>query len=130
MNWYKTARQDYEIQKQIQLLRDSLKSQHPGLELDLWYAHNHYIELARIELPPEMQNQGFGHQIIKDIQEFARQLNVPIVLRPEAEKRKKTSLNRFYRDLDFVPNKGRSADPTLSSPFASTMYWKPENELV
>ena len=126
MNWYKKAEQYDEIQNQIQSLTDSLKSQYTGLELDMWYTNSGYIELSKIALPPEMQNQGFGHQIINAIQELARQLNVPIVLRPDAEKGKKGSLNRFYKDLDFVLNKGRNADFRLSSPFASTMYWKPQ----
>ena len=41
---------------------------------------------------------------------------------------KKQALERFYKDLDFVKNKGRNIDFQLSSPISTTMYWKPEEK--
>ena len=49
-----------------------------------------------------------------------------IVVMPEAERGRKSDLERFYRNLGFVRNRGRNMDYTLSSPLAGTMYWRPE----
>jgi len=122
VNWYKSAQVDY--QKKIKKLEKDLRSQYPGLDLALWVS-NGYVELAVLEVPKEMQNRGIGHKVVNEIKSFARKMGFPVVLRPSANHGKKKALERFYKDLEFVPNKGRNIDYQLSSPFGSTMYWKP-----
>ena len=127
MNWYKIAQTEItenELSEKLQQLVQNLKSQHEGLDLIVWFGNN-YIEIAKIEVPLERRHQGIGYRVIKEIKNFAREAGVPVVLRPEAERGYKKKLDRFYRDLGFVHNKGRNTDYQLSSPFAPTMYWKP-----
>ena len=99
-----------------------LQESYPGLQLSAYEA-SHKIELSKIEV--ENRGQGVGTRVIKEIQEYARRVGKPIVLRPEPEPRKKQALLKFYKSLGFVVNKGRQQDYTLSSPFAVTMYWRP-----
>ena len=127
MSWYKSSQDNsQEIQVQLKRLVESLTSQFPGLDLYAFYSlTGNYIEISNIDLPPAMQSQGIGTIVVKRIQEFAQSIGEPIVIRPEANPGKKGALNRFYKNLGFVPNKGRSIDYQLSSPTSSTMYWKP-----
>jgi len=120
MSWYSKISSTNEIEA----IRQALKTQYTGLELDIWQ-HENYIELARIELPKDMRDQGIGTQIIQKLQDYAKAQNLPLVVSPEADKNKKQALDRFYRNLGFINNKGRNMDYTLSSPFRRTMYWRP-----
>ena len=99
-----------------------MREEYPGLKLDA-YAAPEKIELQQIEAP--VKGGGIGTAVIQKLQDYARSVDKPIVLRPEPEPRKKEALMRFYKNLGFVVNKGRNKDYTLSSPFALTMYWKP-----
>ena len=121
MNWYKIFTSQDEI-KQFQHL---LVNKYPGLDLELW-DNGHSIELAVIELPKDKRNQGLGTAIVQEIQAYAAQKGLPVVLRPTAEQGKKEALDRFYKNLGFVPNRGRNKNYQLSSPFAATMYWEPQ----
>jgi len=123
MNWYKTAQVDY--QKKIKALQEHLMSQYPGLDLELWVSSNGYVELAVLEVPKEKQNQGIGHAVVSEVKSFAKKMGLPVVIRPSASYGKKEALNRFYKDLEFTPNKGRNKDYRLTSPIGPTMYWKP-----
>jgi GNAT superfamily N-acetyltransferase len=129
MNWYRKAQDKESINKEIDSLVKSLEAQYPGLELWVYFASGNFIELGQIRLPPEMQDKGIGHKVVKAIQEFAQRLGVPVVLRPEADPGKKKKLFDFYKELGFVHNKGRNRDYRLSTPFAPTMHWKPEGKV-
>ena len=101
MNWYKTS----QIQNsQLETLRQNLKQQYPGLELDSRETSTGYIELAQISLPTEMQNQGIGTKIIQQIQALADSIGKAIVVRPEADKGKKGKLDRFYNMSGKAPS--------------------------
>jgi len=125
MNWYKTAKVD---QTEIQALQKSLMERYPGIDLELWLSSNGYIELAVIEVPKDQQNKGIGNAIVSEVKTFAQSLGFTVVLRPSASYGKKQALERFYKNLDFVKNKGRNIDFELSSPVGPTMYWKPTQE--
>jgi predicted GNAT family acetyltransferase len=98
---------------------------HPGVQISA-YENKHNIELMQIKVPEDARGGGIGTEIIKAIQEYARSAGKPIVIRPAAEKGRKGDLERFYKGLGFVHNRGRNVDFTLSSPTASTMYWRPQ----
>jgi hypothetical protein len=104
-------------------------SRHPGLRLDA-YETREKIELMSIELPRESRGVGVGTEVIRELQGYARSVGKPIVLRPEAERGRKGDLERFYRGLGFIHNRGRNVDFVLSSPTSRTMYWRPLDESV
>ena len=123
MSWYSLFKIANNIE--LQNLRNSLKSKYPGLILDVWERQSDgVIEIAQIVVPKDMRSSGIGTSVIKEIQEYAKSLRKPIVLSPSPEKRKKKSLDDFYKNLGFIPNKGRKMDYQLSTPFSKTMYWK------
>lgn len=128
MNWYKKSKTNLDLEDELNHLLQSLRDKYPLSKLEAWLPQNHHLELANIEVKPEMRGQGIGHAVIKQIQDFARKHELAITLRPEPKPGKKLALERFYRSLGFQHNKGRTTDYELSSPFASTMYWKPNNK--
>jgi len=127
MNWYKKAKFGDPVphNDELQTLVQSLKTQYTGLELYAYVTNSGYVEIAQIRVPEENRNQGIGTKVIQSIKNLAQSINLPVVVRPEAESKKKKRLDDFYRGLDFVHNKGRKKDYQLSTPFAPTMYWKP-----
>lgn len=106
-----------------------IESRHPEVKIQA-YETNNKIELMQIVVPEEMRGSGVGTEIIKSLQDYARSIGKPIVIRPEAERGRKADLERFYKGLGFVHNKGRNTDFAISSPLASTMYWRPLRESV
>lgn len=107
----------------INQLLTTIQEKYPFVKIDAFEAKNR-IELQLIEVPDEYKNQGIGSEIIRMLQDYAASVGKPIVLRPEADPGKKKSLERFYKGLGFVDNKGRNIDYSLSSPLAKTMYWR------
>lgn len=89
------------------------------------YESKYKIELTAIKLPSDRRGAGIGTEIIRAIQNYAVSVGKPIVINPEAEKGRKSDLDRFYKSLGFVANKGKNVDFALSSPLAKTMYWRP-----
>lgn len=104
-------------------LLNQIRNKYPFVEVDAYETPNH-IELMKIWIPPDQRNGGIGTEIIRIFQAYASTVKKPIVLRPSPERGKKQALDRFYKGLDFVNNKGRNIDYTLSSPTAKTMYWR------
>jgi hypothetical protein len=104
-----------------------IKGKYPGVKV---YAYEtaHKIELMQLEVPEGMRGEGIGTDIIKMMQDYAASAGKPIVIRPEAERGRKADLDRFYKRLGFVHNRGRNTDFAISSPLASTMYWRPLRE--
>jgi hypothetical protein len=84
----------------------------------------HQIYVHNLEVPKELRGQGIGSNIIKLIQKFAKEVNKPVVLEPDHPRGVKSKLQKFYKNLGFINNRGRNIDYTLSRPYASTMYWK------
>lgn len=107
----------------LNLVLEKINKKYPFASVSAFEA-KHKIELSKIKIPKENQNSGVGSDIIKILQDYAREVGKPIVISPESEKGKKEALNRFYKKLGFVKNSGRNMDYTLSSPVASTMYWR------
>lgn len=111
----------------LDLLVSYILKRHPGLELSAYETSNK-IELTSIEVPEEFRGSGIGTKIVRELQDYARSVAKPIVIRPEAERGRKGDLERFYKSLGFVHNKGRNTNFILSSPTSRTMYWTPVNE--
>lgn len=72
------------------------------------YADYGAFKLDSIEIKEELQGQGWGSKILKEICDFADQNNLIIVLTP-AEK-KTAKLVKWYKSFGFLENKGRNKD--------------------
>lgn len=105
-----------ELLKKIELM-------YPSVDIYAFETPNK-IELANIKVPDTQRGEGVGTKIVKMLQDYARSVGKPIVLRPSPEKGKKKALERFYKKLGFVDNHGRNMDYTLSTTFGKTMHWK------
>jgi len=88
------------------------------------------IYLHNLQVPPEKRGQGIGKNIIKLLKDYAKLKNKPLSLEPSPDRGYKKKLEKFYKDLGFVPNKGRNLDQDLLKPFAKTMYYKPTLEFT
>ncbi len=108
----------------LDALLSVISDKHPGLKIYA-YEGREKIELMEIKVPEESRGKGVGTEVIKMIQDYARSVGKPIVLRPEADRGRKGDLERFYRGLGFVHNRGKNTDFVLSSPTSRTMYWRP-----
>lgn len=109
----------------IESVLSGMIEKYPGVRLTA-YESKEKIELMEIVVPKNMRGRGIGTEIIRTIQDYALRVGKPIVLRPEADRGRKGELDRFYRGLGFVTNKGRNMDYSLSSPTSRTMYWRPK----
>ena len=104
-------------------LLEKIKMLYPSVDIYAFETPNK-IELANIKVPASQRGDGAGTKIVKMLQDYAHSVGKPIVLRPEPEKGKKKALERFYKRLGFVDNRGRNMDYTLSTTFGKTMHWK------
>lgn len=100
-------------------LLNQIRNLYPSVTIEA-FETKQKIELSSIKIPPENQNLGIGKKIIELIQEYAKKVNKPIVLFPEANKGRKGDLNNFYDNLGFKKNK----DYSLTSPFGKTLIWR------
>jgi GNAT superfamily N-acetyltransferase len=105
-------------------LMQALKEKYPGVELFAW-EHDNKIYFSEIRVPKEQRNQGIGSEIMRVVQKYAQSVGKPIVLSPESSRGKKGALERFYKNLDFVHNRGRHKDYSLSNFGGPTMLWRP-----
>jgi GNAT superfamily N-acetyltransferase len=125
MNWYKRSQTDLDLEDELNNFLQKLRDKYPLVKLEAWIPQGRYIELASIEVRPDSRGKGVGSKVMGELQNFAREVGLAITLRPAADRGKKEALERFYRSLGFRSNRGRDMDYELSSPFSSTMYWKP-----
>ena len=58
----------------------------------------------------EDRHQGVGSNVIGEIKKFAKDHKLVITLSREPERGHKKNLERFYKNLGFVDNKGRNKD--------------------
>lgn len=107
----------------LKIIND-IKAKYPFVKI---YAseNDSVIHLHSIVVPEEHRRKGIGRDILSWIKDYAHDVQKAIVLEPSAERGYKQKLDKFYRNLGFMHNRGKNKDYTLTSPFASTMYWKP-----
>lgn len=112
----------------VKELERTLEQEFPQLEkLDLAAHSNGALHISSIRVKPEFRSQGIGSQVMRRIQAYAQEHQLPITLSPEADRGHKADLHRFYRSHGFWKNRGRRADTRLTSPFAPTMLWRPKS---
>jgi GNAT superfamily N-acetyltransferase len=109
---------------ELENLVKSLELRYPGLILFVSRKNNE-IHIHEIKVPEGMRGQGIGSQVIREIQNYAKSLKLPVTLIPEPEARYKAKLLKFYKDLGFYPNSGRRRDYSIGSTFGKTWVWRP-----
>ena len=98
----------------LEELTNKVEQDHPDVKLDI-SEKNGNISLSRIVVPKESRNSGVGTAIMRHITNYADSKGMTVSLTPSTEYGgKKSGLERFYRNLGFVPNKGRTADLRIS----------------
>jgi predicted GNAT family acetyltransferase len=102
---------------------DNLNSK--GLIVDAYESTKRpVITLSRIEVPKESRGKGIGSEAMQDLVSYADETNKVIALSPSKDFGA-TSVERlkdFYKKFNFVENKGRNKDFSISE----TMYRKPK----
>lgn len=111
------------MNKELPIISE-IKRKYPFAEIYA-YENDNQIYISQIRIPEEQRGQGIGKDIIEMIKKYASEIQKPVVLSPESEKGYKKKLEKFYKNLGFVHNKGRNKDYHLSKPFAATMFWRP-----
>lgn len=113
-----------ELDSEVQRFRQELRQKYPQLqELVMYIASDKSLFINEIRVNPT--GQGFGTKVMEDIKAFADAHNLTITLSPQADVGKKEKLRKFYKNMGFVPNKGRYADYRLGGAFGLTLYRRP-----
>jgi GNAT superfamily N-acetyltransferase len=100
-----------------------------GLVVDAYEsAKRPIITLSRIEVPKESRNKGIGTDAMQDLTSYADETDKIIALSPSKDfgASSVSRLKEFYKKFDFVENKGKNKDFSISE----TMYRKPKKETV
>ena len=88
-----------------------------GLIVDAYEsAKRPVITLSRIEVPKEARSQGLGTEAMQDLTSYADDANKVIALSPSVDfgATSVERLKRFYKKFDFVENKGKNKDFSIS----------------
>lgn len=98
-----------------------------GLIVDAYEsAKRPVITLSRIEVPKETRGKGIGTEAMQDLTSYADESDKVIALSPSVDfgGTSVERLKRFYKKFDFVENKGKNKDFSISE----SMYRKPKKE--
>ncbi len=115
-----------QLRDKTEEFRLSLIKKYPQLqELYFGIQVGNVLHISSIKVKLEDRRQGIGKAVIGEIKKFAKDHKLVITLSREPERGHKKNLERFYKGLGFVDNKGRNKDYRYASFFGSTMYHKP-----
>lgn len=93
----------------VEELTAQIENLFPGVEF--YVSENDLkIEVHSLRVPPNKQNQGWGSAILQMVKDYAKQVQKPVILSPEADRGKKGALERFYKKNGFIYNRGRNKD--------------------
>jgi len=115
------------LQQELDAFADDLQRRYPALTKPHVYvrgepaAPNVYVQ--SIEVGKDQRGQGTGSKVMQEIQQWAKDHKLPILLSPEPERGHKGGLDRFYSRLGFKSNLGRKGD----SRFSGSRKWTPES---
>lgn len=114
-----------DIEDEVDTMSQDLRSMFRGLTLDVHFdsGGDGSLILSRIAVPKEARGTGIGTKVLRQLADFADSKRLKIELSPEPLfGGSKAKLVDFYKRFDFVENKGRNKDFTLSE----TMYRLPK----
>lgn len=106
----------------LMVLERHLEKKYPQLEeLNLTGKKDRSISINSIRVKKEHYGQGIGTSVINEIKEYAKKINLPIILTPEADRGKKAALKNFYKNNGFE----RCKDCRFTSMFGPVLIWRP-----
>ena len=103
-----------ESQEIINKITSNWERKHPGMKASASITKQGDIQLHKIEVPKEQRGGGIGSRFMKGLTKTADKQGRRITLTPQADKGKKTKLEKFYKSFGFRPNTGRNQDFTTS----------------
>lgn len=104
-------------------IADMLKAKYANVDFSLLTSKSGPITLSKVVVPPELRNQGVGTAFMQDLLNAADEQGRVVALSPSADfGGNKAKLERWYKSLGFVPNKGRTIDYEISE----SMYRLPK----
>lgn len=96
-------------------LEGAVSSLYPDVSLNISGSPKRGYVVNKIVVPEHMRGGGVGGKVMGEIIESAQESGVPIALTPSTDfGGKKSGLERFYKSLGFVPNKGKNKDFSFS----------------
>ena len=124
-NWLqKIAEQSPELQN----ILNKWKEQIPGIVLSVFEEESRIVLISLI-IPKNKRKKGLGSKIVQELNQYADKVGKRIELSPGEKDphhgtTSRSRLERFYKKLDFVKNKGRNTDYQTGE----TMYRKPQSK--
>jgi GNAT superfamily N-acetyltransferase len=107
-----------------QSIDDVLRAKYPEVKLSVTGSPERGYTLNRIEVPKGKRGTGVGSAVMDDLVKLADQQGATLKLSPSADFGGSVPrLKEFYQRFGFVPNKGRSADLSISE----SMYRLPQS---
>lgn len=91
-------------------------AKYPNINLELYYrTDSKILNLAKIIVPKQDQNQGIGTKVLTDIARLADNLGYTVILTPDTRfgASSVSRLQKFYKGFGFVINTGKNKDYTL-----------------
>lgn len=119
--WYRFSQEYGEEEKFAEYL-----SQKYGASVRLYLTQKRDLLLHHLEVPKDKRKQGIGSAIMREITDFADDHGFRLVLKtavknPDFGTTSSGRLKKFYKRFDFLENKNRNKDFTISE----NMYRKP-----
>lgn len=99
-------------------MKDFILSKFPKIIKSLYiYERENCIELSTLIIFEDLRSQGYGRTIMKEIINYANNVQKPILLTPQSPDGFLTDdqLIHFYESLGFLPNKGSLRDYSMPS---------------
>jgi predicted GNAT family acetyltransferase len=100
-----------ESQEVLDKISKAYGKKHRGANLDASYnSKTNSIRVNQVWLPPHLQGQGIGGRMFKGLRKYADRTGSTITLSQEPDKGKKAALAKFYKNQEFVANRGKYRD--------------------
>ena len=118
---------------EVKELERELKTDFPQLEtLDLVLRSKDNLFVNQIRIKRQYRGKGYGSEIMKIINDFAKKHGMYVTLMPYPDnpKKYKKKLVKFYKKLGYRPNRGKYMMPQYSHPTMATMIKKPLHEVI
>lgn len=121
--WYRFSQEYGEEEK----FADYLSNKY-GASVRLYLTQKRDLHLQHLEVPKEKRKQGIGSAIMQEIEKFADERGYRVVLKTAVKDSdfgttSSGRLKKFYKRFDFVENKNRNKDFSISE----NMYRKPKS---
>ena len=108
----------HDLDTTIQEFCDYLNEKYNS-DVRMYMTNSSDLKLDNIRVPKHLRKQGLGTSIMKEVINFADKSGLRLILTtavkdPYAGTTSSDRLKRFYKRFDFVENKGRNKDYSIS----------------